>query len=144
MGEGRTSFLQKPLAGKVALITGAAGGIGREVARMLAAAGALESICDIQSGPLEELAQNLKDMGCRMVVRPVDVTDSASVQQWVDDTVAQLGPIDILVNVAGLWRPKPFEDLTAEDFWQTMNANLLSGQVDDHQDALRGLPARWR
>ena len=111
---------------------------------MLAAAGALESICDIQSGPLEELAQNLKDMGCRMVVRPVDVTDSASVQQWVDDTVAQLGPIDILVNVAGLWRPKPFEDLTAEDFWQTMNANLLSGQVDDHQDALRGLPARWR
>jgi NAD(P)-dependent dehydrogenase (short-subunit alcohol dehydrogenase family) len=120
---------QSLLSGKVALITGAAGGIGQEVVRMLAAAGAAVSISDLHVDPLKALERVLIAAEHQVLARVVDVTNRIAVQQWVADTLASLGSVDILVNVAGLWRPKPFEELTDEDWEETINANLLSAYV---------------
>lgn len=89
------------LDGKVALVTGAAQGIGQAVARALAEAGAQIIISDRQADKLERTAADLTSQGHRVVSRAADVTNAAQVEQLVQHGIAACGAIDILVNNAG-------------------------------------------
>jgi NAD(P)-dependent dehydrogenase (short-subunit alcohol dehydrogenase family) len=102
------------LAGRVALVTGAGQGIGREIARSLAAAGARIIVADRN----RETGVGVADALGGMFVE-LDVTDSSAVRAAVDSIVADLGRIDILVNNAGIVRNTPAE-LTSDDEWRAI------------------------
>ena len=82
--------------GKVAIVTGAASGIGRATAQRLVVEGAIVLGCDLAAGPLEELA------GERLLVEVADITDEAAVQRVVGRALEAFGRIDVLANVAGV------------------------------------------
>jgi 3-oxoacyl-[acyl-carrier protein] reductase len=112
------------LAGRTALITGAGGGIGSAVARAFAAAGADLSLADIH--PVNALADELRKAGSRVLDTPTDVTQSKQVGALVQATLASLGKIDMLVNVAGTVSFGPAETL-AEAEWERVLAVNLKG-----------------
>jgi len=87
------------LAGKVALITGAARGIGAAAARLFAAEGANVMLADVLTEPLEALAAEIGD---KAALCPTDVTDEAAVRQLVEQTVARFGKLDIALLNAGI------------------------------------------
>lgn len=89
------------LTGKVALITGAAGGLGDKIARTLHAQGATLALTDMRAEPMEKLKAELGD---RVEVFTANLTNAEAVKTLVDDVEAKLGRIDILVNNAGLTR----------------------------------------
>ncbi len=111
---------------KVALVTGAAGGIGAAVVRLLAERGALVAAADRDADRLAELTGKLTAEGLTVAAVPLDVTDSASVEAAVDTAERVLGPIDHLVNNAGVLRLGEVRDLTDED-WRTTFAINAEG-----------------
>ena len=111
------------LEGKVAIVTGAAQGIGRALAEGLAAAGARIVVADLRGA--EEAARSFEDG----VGLTIDVSDEADVQRLVDETVARCGGVDILVNNAGLYASlemRPFEQIPLEEWRQVMDVNVAS------------------
>jgi 3-oxoacyl-[acyl-carrier protein] reductase len=90
----------RELAGRVALITGAAGGIGRAVSRVFAEAGA--DMCLLDVAPPDAVAAEAAAFGVRAIACSADVTRREQVQAVVGRTVSELGRLDILVNVAGI------------------------------------------
>jgi NAD(P)-dependent dehydrogenase (short-subunit alcohol dehydrogenase family) len=109
------------LDGKVALVTGAAVGLGNAFARALAAEGARLIVCDVR----EEVAALARDTGAVAVV--ADVANPADVQRVVARTRADFGRIDVLVNNAGVWAgslPSDPLDKTAKDYDYLIGANL--------------------
>jgi NAD(P)-dependent dehydrogenase (short-subunit alcohol dehydrogenase family) len=108
---------------KVAIVTGAAQGIGRALAEGLAAEGARIVVADLRGA--EEAATSFVDG----VGLTVDVSSEADVQRLVDETVACCGGVDILVNNAGLYASlemRPFEQIPLEEWRQVMDVNVAS------------------
>jgi NAD(P)-dependent dehydrogenase (short-subunit alcohol dehydrogenase family) len=89
------------LRGKVALVTGAAVGIGRGVALAFGRFGADLAICDRDPQHLDEVATELREIGCHVVTGLLDVRDTTSVETYVDQVRLQLDRVDVLVNNAG-------------------------------------------
>jgi 3-oxoacyl-[acyl-carrier protein] reductase len=89
------------LAGRVAVVTGAAAGIGRGIALAFGRFGALVAICDRDESHLDEVATELRGLGCRVVTGLLDVRDTVSVGTFVGQLGVQLGRVDVLVNNAG-------------------------------------------
>ena len=88
--------------GKIAIVTGAAGGIGLALPRSLLAAGAKGvAMADLQAGPLEEAAAQIGGLAI-----PTDVSDEAAVRALVQQTEAELGPVDLFISNAGIG-PEP-------------------------------------
>ncbi len=112
------------LAGKTALITGAARGIGRAIALRFAAAGANLVLCDFNLEGLREVAADAELRGASTVIRRVDVTARAPVEQLVEAGIAQFGKIDIAVNNAGIFFNAPFEKMTDAQFEQIIAVNV--------------------
>ena len=111
------------LDGKVAVVTGAAQGIGRAIAEGLSAAGARIVIADLKGA--EEAAQAFPDG----VGLTVDVADEQDVQRLADETVERCGSIDVLVNNAGLYASlemRPFEQIPLEEWRLVMDVNVAS------------------
>jgi NAD(P)-dependent dehydrogenase (short-subunit alcohol dehydrogenase family) len=111
------------LEGRVAIVTGAAQGIGRALADGLAADGARIVVADVRGA--EEAATRYPDG----VGLTVDVADEAQVQQLVDETVARCGGVDVLVNNAGLYaslRMRPFTEIPLAEWRQVMDVNVAS------------------
>lgn len=104
---------------RVAVVTGAASGIGRGIAESLTDAGATVIIADADEASARETAALLGGSAMH-----VDVTDSASVEQLAASVLAEFGPIDILVNNAGVGPLAPFDDLSLEDFRWVLDVNL--------------------
>ncbi len=101
---------------RIALVTGAARGIGRAIAEALAADGHAVAICDLRIDDAKEGAEAIRSNGGAAVAVEVDVTKSDSVDRGVATVEHELGPIDILVNNAGWDELHPFLE-TDEAFW---------------------------
>ena len=112
------------LDGKVALVSGAARGIGAEAARHMAAAGASVVIGDVLADRVRETAREITDAGGKALALVLDVTTEAS---WRDAVVAatrQFGKLDILVNNAGIFLGKDVMDATMEDWGRLVAINM--------------------
>ena len=130
------------LIGKVALVTGASRGIGRAVARALAAAGATIAVSYRTRVELAEaLVAEIEAAGGKAVALGADVSDATSAAQLVADTEERLGAIGVLVNNAGVNPRKPLGDLTTGDWDASIRANLSSAFYVT-QAALPGMRAR--
>jgi 2,3-dihydro-2,3-dihydroxybenzoate dehydrogenase len=106
------------LAGKVALVTGCAQGIGASIAGALAASGAIVAGLDRNAVKLNSIAHELQAEGYGMEAFPVDVSDGGAVEAAVDAIERNMGSIEILVNVAGVLRAGLIESLSEAD-WET-------------------------
>lgn len=112
------------LSGKVALVTGAGGGIGSSIAMTLANAGADIAVADSNTANAQRTAGEVKTTGRRAIALTVDVREPDSVGAMAEKTRSQLGDIDILVNCAGIAFNKPSEDLTPEEWLRVIDINL--------------------
>jgi NAD(P)-dependent dehydrogenase (short-subunit alcohol dehydrogenase family) len=112
------------LTGKVAMVTGASGGLGRRFALVLAKAGAKVAVAARRADRLGDLAREIEAFDGRAVPIPLDVTDSASVRQAVATAETELGPIGILVNNAGTVLVKPLLDHSEADWDRVVDTNL--------------------
>lgn len=108
------------LKGKTAILTGAAGGIGRELARGLTAAGAAMALCDVAKERLHLLEDELP--GARAY--HMDVADLTSIRNGVEAIEADFGQIDILINCAGINKREGFLDVEEETYDRIMDINL--------------------
>ena len=96
---------QRLLAGKVVIMTGAGGGIGARIAEILSLAGARLALTDVDPATLTAAAQPVGEC----VMEAFDSTDQEAFSRFHDRVLAELGPVDGLVNCAGWWSPAPFE-----------------------------------
>lgn len=112
------------LEGKVALITGGAGAIGRATAHRFASEGAIIVVADRDEGRAEHVAAALRDTGAQAMGIAVDVSSEASVQSLVSQTTAAFGRIDILFSCAGVLVSGTATETTLADWQHTLDVNL--------------------
>jgi NAD(P)-dependent dehydrogenase (short-subunit alcohol dehydrogenase family) len=117
-------FPQFDLTGQVALVTGAARGLGRAISLALAHAGADVALGLRDASTGGDLAQEIEAMGRRTVRLQMDVTRSDQIFRAVDEAVTHFERLDILVNNAGLGTENPAEEVPEEDFDHTVAVNL--------------------
>ena len=114
------------LAGHVALVTGASSGIGVEVARALAKAGAKVGLVARRADRLEEVAQELQALGAKTCVAVADVTNSPEIETAFVAVEAALGPVNVVVNSAGISQLRRAER-HGRDLWDpTIAVNLTA------------------
>jgi NAD(P)-dependent dehydrogenase (short-subunit alcohol dehydrogenase family) len=115
------------LAGRIAIVTGAAKGMGWDICLTLAREGADLALAARDVPPLEKLAREIEALGRRALVVPTDVTDEGAVERLVARTKETYGRIDILVNAAGVTGPieTPVQEIKVEDFRFVLDANVV-------------------
>ncbi len=116
------------LQGKIALITGIGGGMGREAATRFAAEGATVVGCDLNAEGLAETVRLVREAGGAIEgSAPVDVGDAAAVEAWIDEAAAAHGGLDILYNNASIQRFGAIDEISVEDwdFAIDMELNLV-------------------
>lgn len=111
------------LTGKTALVTGASGGIGADIARALYAAGATVGLSGTRVAPLEELKAELGD---RAHVLPCNLSDAADVESLITRAAEAMGSVDILVNNAGITRDTLILRMSDEDWQSVIDVNLTA------------------
>ncbi|MEL7208664.1 MAG: SDR family NAD(P)-dependent oxidoreductase [Actinomycetota bacterium] len=114
------------LENKVAIVTGAASGIGAASAHRFAAEGAAVVAVDIRGGRAAETATATNDAGGHAISLEADVADAADVERMVNETVATLGGLDVLFSNAGTIRPGTAEELSVDDWDLVMAVNVRS------------------
>jgi glucose 1-dehydrogenase/3-oxoacyl-[acyl-carrier protein] reductase len=131
------------LKGKVALITGAARGIGRGIAEVFADEGAHVAVNDIDNMPqADEVVSAIRAKGARALAVRADVARRADVEPMIDTVWSELGPIDILVNNAGIETIVPFLDLTDEQWTRLVDVNLRGAWLCSQVFCRRALAER--
>src|SRR5262245_37962222 len=132
-----------PLAGRTALVTGAASGIGRAIARRLASDGAAIAVLDIDRSGADAVAAEITATGGKSVAVTADVSDGAAIREAVGRARADLGPLHILVNNAGVCSFFPF-DVLEEAEWDRMFAVHVKGAFHCTKAALPDMVAsKW-
>ncbi|WP_340296612.1 MULTISPECIES: 3-oxoacyl-[acyl-carrier-protein] reductase [unclassified Roseobacter] len=128
------------LTGKSALVTGASGGIGADIARALHSAGAVVALSGTRVEPLEALAAELDE---RSHVLPCNLSDAEAVEALPKQAIEAMGAMDILVNNAGITRDNLFMRMSDEEWAQVLEVNLTS-TMRLCRGALRGMmKSRW-
>ena len=117
---------EKPLAGKISLVTGASRGIGLAVALRLARLGSDVAICARQAAALEPAGRELERLGVRVLTSPADVSRASDVHSFVESAQGALGEIDIVVNNAGIGLFLPGYQATEEQWDSVLDTNLKS------------------
>jgi NAD(P)-dependent dehydrogenase (short-subunit alcohol dehydrogenase family) len=127
---------------RVAIVTGAGGGLGRQHALALAARGAKVVVNDFGRPPPEgsgtsqsaadAVVQEIRAAGGTAIAHPASVTDAAAVADMVGQAMAAWGRVDILVNNAGILRDKSFGKMTLEDFRLVMEVHLMGATLCTH------------
>jgi len=115
------------LEGKVAIVTGAGTGLGKAMALTLARAGADIVVAGRRVPPIEQTAEKARDFGRRALVISTDVSDSAQCNRLIEQAIAEMGRLDILINNAGGGRGggrKPIQDWTDDDWHYIMDINV--------------------
>ena len=128
------------MEGRVAFVTGGGSGMGRETARLLAEAGARVTVCDRDGGAARETVEIVEEAGGTARVEEADVSDSGAVNRAVAAAADAFGPIDALVNIAGIYRIAAVEDIADED-WARMFAVHVNGTFYTCRAALPGMIA---
>ena len=112
------------LDGKIAVVTGAARGIGRTIAEALACEGADLALCDCQVDWLNDTVASVQSMGRKAMAGAADVGDAAAIETFVNQVMTHYGRIDILVNNAGITRDKLLIRMSDDDWDQVIRINL--------------------
>lgn len=112
------------LKNKIALVTGARRGMGKAHALVLAAQGVKVAVTDIDLAECQKVVEEIKNNGGEAIALRMDVSNKVEVDQAFDEAVKQFGRLDILVNNAGIYSPKPFMEMTEEEFDRTIDINL--------------------
>ncbi|MFD5796577.1 SDR family oxidoreductase [Streptomyces diastatochromogenes] len=112
------------LSGRTAVVTGAASGIGEAVARQLAAQGARVALFARRADRLETVAGKIRAEGGEALVVAADVTDDASVEAARDLVHAAYGPVDLVVNNAGVMLPNPVDDGRLDEWQRMLDTNV--------------------
>ena len=129
--------------GRVAVVTGAASGIGLAIGRRLAERGDRVALLDLQADAVQRAAEDVRSTGARAVAAEVDVTDRRAVDDALGKVRAELGPVEIMVTSAGLDAFESFTDITL-DSWERILAINLTGTFHCLQAAVPDmLAARW-
>ena len=122
----RLGRLERSVAGRVAIVTGAGSGMGRATAHLLADEGAAVAVVDRSPAGVDAVVGEIAAAGGTAMGWTLDVTDTAAVRRAVDDTATGLGPPDILVNNAGVSLPAPIDGDGFEQAWDTTLAVNLT------------------
>ena len=130
------SSLNGSLNGKAAVITGAASGIGKEIALTLAAQGAAVAIADLNLAGAQAVADEVKKAGGKAIGVAMDVTNEEAVNQGIDQVATEFGSIDILVSNAGIQIVNPIESYAFSD-WKKMQAIHVDGAFLTTKAALK-------
>jgi len=117
--------MSKSLSGKVALVTGASSGIGEATALELAKAGATVAVAARRADRLSGLVQRIEEAGGKALALAADMTVEAEAIKAVEDTVAQLGAIDILINSAGVMQAGGIEGADLAEFRRVYEINVF-------------------
>ena len=112
------------IANRVALITGSASGIGKNIALRMAQSGAKVVINDIDAARVEETVAGFKKEGLAVIGQVADIINKAAVEKMVAETVEAFGGLDILVNNAGMEKAGPLRNLSESDWDITLDVNL--------------------
>lgn len=124
--------------GRVAIVTGAGGGLGRSHALQLAARGAKVVVNDLgaardgsgaASAAAEAVVAEIRAAGGQAIANAASVTDPVAVQAMVEQTLAEWGRVDVLVNNAGILRDKSFSKMTLDDFRLVVDVHLMGAAV---------------
>jgi NAD(P)-dependent dehydrogenase (short-subunit alcohol dehydrogenase family) len=131
------------LAGRVVIVTGGAGGLGSAMARGVAAAGGAVAVADRDGPRAAAVADAVRGAGGKSCAVTVEVTDPVGVERMVEEVTAVLGPIDGLVNAAGITHRAPAVEFPLPD-WERILAVNLTGTFLCCQAVGRGMLARRR
>ena len=131
------------LSGCNALLTGAAGGLGRHIARALAARGVRLALSGRQAAPLQELCAELRSLGARAEPVLADLSDLTQAASLVEQAEAAIGPVDLLVSNAGIEVPAAYPAFTDDELAAITRVNLVAPMVLARH-ALPGMLARER
>jgi 3-oxoacyl-[acyl-carrier protein] reductase len=121
---GATMSAERPLEGKVALVTGASRGIGLAIARRLGSMGATLGLCARDPKRLEDAAAQLHQDGANVHAVPVDLAHSSEIPSLLREVEQSLGPIEILVNNAGIGWFGPAQEASEADWDSVLDTNL--------------------
>ena len=132
----RLTELNRSVAGKVALITGAGSGMGRATAFLFSDEGAKVAAVDQNREPIERVAADITGAGNTAKVWTCDVSDRAAVNRLVEEVVAEFGGLDILVNNAGISSAVPIENDAYDQAWARVLAVNLTGMTHTIRAAL--------
>jgi 3-oxoacyl-[acyl-carrier protein] reductase len=133
--------LSRSVAGKVALVTGAASGMGRATAHLLADEGALVAVTDMTAEGVDAVVAEITAAGLSAAGWTMDVADSGRIAQVVDEVMARFGRLDIVVNNAGISRPTAIDAPGYEDDWAVSLDVLLTAHTRVIRAALPHLRA---
>jgi NAD(P)-dependent dehydrogenase (short-subunit alcohol dehydrogenase family) len=132
------------LIGQIAIITGGGRGLGQAIAQTLAEAGAVVVVAARSAAQLAETVALIEQQGGRALAFEVDVTDQSAVQRMVTEAEQTLGPVDLLVNNAGVATPLgPIWEVDADEWWRCLDVNLR-GSFLCTRAVLPGMIARRR
>lgn len=125
----RMSALSRSVNGSVALITGAASGMGRATARLFADEGAHVAVTDLRQVAVSTVVEEIRGAGGSAAGWAMDVADASAVEAVMAEIAGKWGRLDIVVNNAGFSRPAPIDAVDFEANWAAMLDVLLTGQT---------------
>lgn len=126
---GPLNMLSRSIQGKVAIVTGAASGMGRATAHLFSDEGATVAVCDINADGVEQVVNEIRKSGGSANGYVIDLQERDAAFRLVEQVQSDLGPIDILVNNAGVSIGAPIDSPDFEDIWDTTFAVNLDAQM---------------
>lgn len=123
----------RDLNGRIALVTGASGGLGTHIARRLAQEGMDVAVSGRREDALASVAEELRTLGVRAVAVPADLGERSSVESLATEVESQLGPVDVLVNNAGVESIGAFTSYTPEELTSMVEVNLTAPLLLTHR-----------